>query len=131
MTDRRPARVYGVLRRGDRVFLRSTAGGLGLPGGAFRPLAEDRKVELRAHIHDQLGVEAKNIWAQGAFAYRDACEAEEAFCGFYTVWDWDGGVPGGAGRWLDKDEVADEPGLPPSLSILLLSILDTVALKTR
>lgn len=131
MTDRRPERVYGILRRGDHVFLRATAGGLGLPGGVFRPLAEDRKVELAGHIADQLGVRAKNIWAQGAFIYRDAAEREEAFCGFYTVWDWAGDVPAVAGRWLDRDAVADEPGLSSSLRILLLSILDTVVMKTR
>ena len=131
MTDRRPERVYGVLRRGDRVFLRATAGGLGLPGGVFRPLAEDRKVELAGHIHDQLGVVAKNIWAQGAFLYRDGDETDEAFSGFYTVWDWDGEVADRAGRWMDRDAVAVQPGLVGSLRILLMSILDTVAMKTR
>jgi hypothetical protein len=130
MTDKRPERVYGVLRRDDRVFLRRTPGGLGLPGGLFQPMAEDRKVELRAHVFDQLGVSAKNIWAQGAFAYRDAADDREAFSGFYTIWDWDGDVPERAGEWLGRDDIA-AAGLPGSLRILLLSILDTVAMKTR
>lgn len=131
MTDRRPERVYGVLRRADSVFLRALPGGLGLPGGVFRTLAEDRKVELAGHISDQLGIVAKNIWAQGAFNYRDNSEADEAFSGFYTVWDWDGEIPPGAGSWLDRAAVESGAGLPGSLRILLLSILDTVAMKTR
>jgi hypothetical protein len=131
MTDSRPDRVYGILVREGRVFMRESERGPGLPGGVFRPLADDRKVELKAHIHDQLGVQATAVWAQGAFDYRDAEEEREAFCGFYSVWAWDGEIAPSAGRWLDARGVASEPGLPPSLRILLTTVLDTVAMKTR
>ena len=131
MSDRRPERVYGVLVRDGRVFLASTGGVFGLPGGVFQPLAEDRKVELRAHLLDQLGINARNVWAQGAFAYRAPGEEMELFSGFYTVWDWDGEIAPDAGAWLDKEQVQWLPTLAPSIRILLLSILDTVALKTR
>jgi hypothetical protein len=131
VTDVRPDRVYGILVRDGRVFLRDCGGRLGLPGGVFRPLAEDRKVELRAHIWDQLGVRATAIWAQGAFAYRDPAEQTEAFSGFYSVWDWDGDVPASAGTWLDGDAVSWHPDLSPSLRILLTTVLNTVAMRTR
>jgi len=131
MSDKRPERVYGVLVRDGRVFLASTGGELGLPGGVFRPLAEDRKVELRAHLAEQLGIAARNVWAQGAFGYRAPGEEAERFSGFYTVWNWDGDVAAEAGAWLDREQVQWLPSLAPSIRILLLSILDTVALKTR
>ncbi|HMO96228.1 MAG TPA: hypothetical protein PKD27_08895, partial [Tepidiformaceae bacterium] len=79
MTDRRPDCVYGILIREGRVFVRAMDGGPGLPGGVFRPLAEDRKVELRAHIWDQLGIEVRAVWAQGAFDYRNPDETEQRF----------------------------------------------------
>lgn len=129
MTDRRPERVYGILVRDGRVFLRSLGGELGLPGGVFRPLAEDRKVELKAHVWDQLGIEATRVWAQGAFQYRNADEQSEAFCGFYTVWDWDGEVEEALGEWMNLDGVAASH-LVPSLKILLTSVLNTTALRT-
>jgi len=131
MSDNRPERVYGILVRDGRVFLRESERGPGLPGGVFRPLADDRKVELKGHIHDQLGVHARAVWAQGAFDYRDAAEEREAFCGFYSVWDWDGEIAPEMGRWLNAAGVASESGLPPSLRILLTTVLDTVAMKTR
>lgn len=131
MTDRRPACVYGILVRDRRVFLRSFAGGaLGLPGGVFRPLADDRKVELRAHLYDQLGIDARAIWAQGAFDYTDPASSGEAFSGFYTVWDWDGEPPTDAGCWLDAPALATA-ALPDSLRVLLLSVVDTLAVRTR
>lgn len=130
MTDRRPDCIYAVLVREGRVFLAHYEGGLGLPGGEFRALAEDRKVELRAHLHDQLGIAARAIWAQGAFAYRHPRDGRERFSGFYTVWDWEGEVPATAGEWLDSDAIAGAP-LVPSLRILLLSVLATLAIKTR
>ena len=108
MTDRRPDRVYAILCRERKVFLRAIDGlneRFGLPGGVFRPLAEDRKVELRAHLQDQLGIDAAKIWAQGGFEYRDAAEAEGAFSGFYTVWEWDGAVPPDAGIWVDARSI--------------------------
>lgn len=129
MTDRRPDRVYGILVREGRVFLAGHGDTLGLPGGVFRPLADDRKVELTAHLWDQLGIDATRIWAQGAFAYRNPDEDGESFCGFYTVWEWDGDVPGGAGEWLDLAAVAVS-ALVPSLKILLTSVLNTTALRT-
>jgi hypothetical protein len=130
MTDRRPERVYGILVRDGRVFLRDCEGALGLPGGVFRPLADHRKNELKAHLYDQLGVMAVAIWAQGAFDYQAPCESEPQFAGFYTVWEWEGNVPADAGQWLDKQAV-EESNLPPSLRILLYSVLDTLAMRTR
>ncbi len=130
MTDRRPDRVHGILVRDGRVFVTRYGEALGLPGGVFRPLAEDRKVELKAHLLDQLGIEATRIWAQGAFAYRNPDEVRAAFCGFYTVWEWDGDLRDGLGEWLDLDGVA-ACSLPPSVRILLTSVLNTTALRTR
>ena len=129
MSDRRPDCVYGILVREDRVFVRTQDGHFGLPGGVFRPLAEDRKVELKAHLWDQLGIEARAVWAQGAFEYRNFDEDTEKFCGFYSVWEWDGEVPPVAGRWLTAGELAMTP-LPASLRILLFSVLQTLAVKT-
>lgn len=129
MTDTRPERLYGVLVRGDRVFLGSYRGRPGLPGGVFREMAEDRKVELRAHLHDALGIDARAIWAQGAFLYQHPDEPEERFSGFYTVWEWDGDVPEAAGAWLGQDGVSSAD-LPASLKILLTSVLATQAIKT-
>jgi hypothetical protein len=131
MPDNRPDRIYGIIVRDGTVFLRRTAGGYGLPGGAFAPLADNRKTELRAHIFDQLGVMAERIWAQGAFDYQDAAEESAAFSGFYTVWKWTGGIPDEAGTWAGREDIAALAGLPGSLKILLLSVLDTVAIKTR
>ncbi|MBI2766140.1 MAG: NUDIX hydrolase [Chloroflexi bacterium] len=131
MSDRRPARVYGILVREGRVFLTGTEGHFGLPGGVFRPLAEDRKVELKAHLWDQLGIEASAVWAQGAFDYQHPDEERAWFSGFYSVWDWGGILPLGAGGWFDADEVAAAPGLPPSLRILLTTVINTVAMRTR
>jgi hypothetical protein len=104
-------------------------GHFGLPGGVFRPMAEDRKVELRAHLWDQLAIEARSIWAQGAFEYRNPEEDREKFCGFYSVWEWDGEVPADAGRWMTADELG-RTALPASLRILLFSVLQTRAVKT-
>ena len=129
MSDRRPDCVYGVLVREGRVFVRVHDGHFGLPGGVFRPLAEDRKVELKAHLWDQLAIEARAVWAQGAFDYRNFDEPEEKFCGFYTVWDWDGAVADSAGRWISESELDMTP-LPASLRILLLGVLQTLAVKT-
>lgn len=129
MSDRRPECVYGVLVRDERVFLARYGDALGLPGGVFRPLAEDRKVELRGHLADQLGITARAIWGQGAFLYRHPSEEHERFSGFYTVWEWDGDVSTGAGEWLDSDAVATRD-LPPSLRILLMSVIATLALRT-
>lgn len=131
MTDRRPERVYGVLVDDGRVFLRARgANELGLPGGVFRPLAEDRKVELKAHLQDDLGIRATRLWAQGGFDYQAPGEAVAVFSGFYSVWEWDGEVPGDCGRWVTRDELAWVAGLPQSLRILLLSVLETVAMRT-
>lgn len=129
MTDRRPDCVYGLLIRDARVFVRAIEGHFGLPGGVFRPMAEDRKVELRAHLWDQLGIEARAIWAQGAFDYRNPDEDREKFSGFYSVWDWEGEVGKDAGHWLREDEVA-MTAVPASLRILLFSVLQTQAVKT-
>ncbi|MGI8927135.1 MAG: hypothetical protein ACR2HN_10900 [Tepidiformaceae bacterium] len=128
--DSRPERVYAILVRAGRVFVARYAGAEGLPGGVFRPLAEDRKVELRAHLYDQLGIDARAIWAQGAFSYRHPIEERERFSGFYTVWDWEGEVPAEAGRWLTAEAVA-QADVVPSLRVLLLTVLNTVALRTR
>ena len=130
MTDRRPDRVYGILVREGEVFLARYGEALGLPGGVFRKMAEDRKVELKAHLWDQLGIEATRIWAQGAFLYRNPNEAGEQFSGFYTVWEWDGDVDEGLGAWLGLEAVA-AADLPPSVKILLTSVLNTTALRTR
>ena len=142
--DRRPECVYGVLVRDQRVFLTWHDGALGLPGGVFQPLAEDRKVELRAYLADQLGINARAIWAQGAFDYQHPAEAAPRFSGFYTVWDGfsfhdsrftnagDSGpnaIATGAGIWLDADGVS-ETALPAPLRILLISVLNTQAVKT-
>jgi hypothetical protein len=129
MRDDRPDRVYGILVRDGRVFLANVGDQPGLPGGVFRPLAEDRKVELRGHLFDQLGIEARSIWAQGAFMYRNPGEAAELFSGFYTVWEWDGEIPPSAGRWVDRELVATA-GLVPSLAVLLTSILSMQAMRT-
>lgn len=129
MTDRRPDCVYGILIREGRVFLREMGGELGLPGGIFRPLAEDRKVELRAHIWDQMEVEARAVWAQGAFEYRNPDEERERFSGFYTVWEWEPDPAPELGRWMDAVEVAASR-LVPSLKILLQSVIATQAVKT-
>ncbi|MGH2609516.1 MAG: hypothetical protein ACRDHF_10555 [Tepidiformaceae bacterium] len=129
MTDKRPDRVYGILVEDGRVFLLRVGGKLGLPGGIFRKMAEDRKVELKAHLWDQLGIEATRVWAQGAFAYRNPGEEREEFSGFYSVWEWTGDVPAAMGEWLDPDGVA-ATSLPPSAKILLTSVLNTTALRT-
>jgi hypothetical protein len=128
--DNRPERVYGILVRDHRVYLTRHGAGHGLPGGVFRPLAEDRKVELAEHIRNQLGIEAKSIWAQGAFHYKHPAEEREHFSGFYTVWEWEGDLPAGAGAWFDRHTLAGAV-VPPSLRILLLSVLSTEALRTR
>ena len=130
MTDRRPDRVYGVLVREGTVFLRSSAGEAGLPGGVFRPMAEDRKVELRAHLRDQLGIDATNVWAQGGFDYTAPGEDRPHFSGFYSVWAWEGDIPEHAGTWVTREALAGVAGLPGPLRILLLSVLDTVAMRT-
>ncbi len=121
--------MYGILVRDGRVFVRAMDGHFGLPGGVFRPMAEDRKVEVAAHLWDQLGIEASAIWGQGAFVYRNPDEDRERFCGFYSVWQWTGDVPESAGRWLNDSELA-MTALPASLRILLLSVLHTRAMKT-
>ena len=130
MTDRRPDRVYGVLVREGAVFLRSGEGPPGLPGGVFRPLAEDRKVELRAHLLDQLGIEATNVWAQGGFDYQAPGEDRPWFSGFYSVWAWEGEIPAHAGTWVTREALPGVLGLPGTLRTLLLSVLDTVAMRT-
>lgn len=130
MTDGRPERVYGIVVRDGRVLLLEREGGLGLPGGVFRPMADDRKVELAGHLYDQIGIRATRTWAQGAFEYQDAGETTAAFSGFYSVWAWEGEVREGAGRWCSKEEIVAEP-MPPSLRILLVSVLETQAVKTR
>jgi hypothetical protein len=130
MTDRRPECVYGILVRDSRAFLMRYGDAVGLPGGVFRPLAEDRKVELRAHLYDQLGIEARAIWAQGAFFYRHPTEQHDRFSGFYTVWEWIPDLAPDAGEWLDADSVS-RIDVPASLKILILSVLATLALRTR
>jgi hypothetical protein len=130
VTDARPDCVYGILVRDGHVFLGRYGDHLGLPGGVFRPLAEDRKVELKAHLFDQLGIRATAVWAQGAFLYQHPLEERERFSGFYSVWDWEGDVPPAAGRWLDEPGVS--AGIAhPSLRILLISVLATLAVRTR
>ena len=130
MTDRRPDCVYGILVRDGHAFLARYGDAFGLPGGVFRPLAEDRKVELRAHLFDQLGIEARAIWAQGAFLYQHPTDDTERFSGFYTVWEWAPGVPLDAGAWFDAEAVS-AIDVPASLKILLLSVLATLAVRTR
>ena len=127
--DRRPDCVYAVLVREQRVFLAWHDGALGLPGGVFQPLAEDRKVELRAYLADQLRIDARAIWAQGAFDYHHPAQQGPRFSGFYSVWEWKNGIPSEAGVWLDADAVF-ETELPAPLKILLISVLNTQAVKT-
>ncbi len=129
MGDDRPDCVYGILVRDHRVFLARYPRGEGLPGGVFRPMADDRKGELRAHLVDQLGILAGATWAQGAFDYHHPLEDRPRFSGFYTVWEWEGEISAVAGRWLDEDGVRASM-LGPSLRILLLSVISTLALKT-
>lgn len=127
--DARPDCVYGILVRDGRVLLAEYPRGFGLPGGVFRPLAADRKVELRAHLWDQLGVDASRVWAQGAFDYQHPLDDRPRFSGFYTVWEWEGEVPPAAGTWAGEG-VVHVAGLPVALRVLLLSVLQTVALRT-
>ena len=131
MSDRRPERVYAILVRDGRVFLSAHDGRFGLPGGVFRPLAEDRKAELKLHLVEQIGVRATAVWAQGGFDYQHPDEEEALFSGFYSVWQWLGEPSPDAGRWLDEEQVTWLPGLPGSLRILLISVLQTVAMRTR
>jgi hypothetical protein len=130
MTDARPDCVYGILVHDGRVFLGRYGDEFGLPGGVFRLLAEDRKVELKAHLFDQLGIRASAVWAQGAFLYRHPLENTERFSGFYTVWEWQGDVPAEAGEWLDEAAVVARIE-QASLRIPLISVLATLALRTR
>lgn len=127
--DKRPECVYAVLVREGRVFLTWHDGALGLPGGVFQPLAEDRKLELRAYLTDQLGISARAIWAQGAFEYRRPDQPVSRFCGFYTVWEWTNELAPGCGIWLDADAVI-KTELPAALKILLISVLNTQAVRT-
>ena len=127
--DRRPDCVYAVLVRDQRVFLSWHEGALGLPGGVFQPLAEDRKVELRAYLADQVGINARAIWAQGAFDYHHPAQPAPRFSGFYTVWEWDNEIVPEAGAWLNSDDLP-ETELPAPLKVLLLSVLHTEAVKT-
>jgi hypothetical protein len=129
MSDGRPERVYGILVQDGAVFLAKDADGIGLPGGPFPPMADDRKAELRAHLLDQLGIVGRAIWAQGAFDYRRPGEQRAYFSGFYSVWEWDGEIGAEAGYWLQPGEIAAS-GLPPSLKILLASVLDAKAMRT-
>lgn len=128
--DNRPERVYGILVRDHRVFVTREAQEQGLPGGIYRPLAEDRKVELAEHLRRQLGIEASAIWAQGAFQYQHPAETRERFCGFYSVWHWQGEVDSSAGEWLSEEGLA-AARMPASLRILLLSVLRTEAVRTQ
>lgn len=128
--DNRPACVYGILVRDGRAFMMHYGNARGLPGGVFRELAEDRKVELAQHIEDQLGVAATHIWAQGAFDYQHPAESKRLFSGFYSVWDWEGDVREDAGSWVGLDEVAGLD-VPPSLRILLTSVLSTVVVERQ
>ncbi|MFN0097002.1 MAG: hypothetical protein ACKVVT_19760 [Dehalococcoidia bacterium] len=130
MSNRRPERIYGIVVRDHQLLLTEHDGRFGLPGGIFRPLAEDPKVELAVHLFDQIGIRPTRIWAQGAFLYQHPSETSEAFSGFYTVWDWDGVPTDDAGHWIDKRGLL-EYTLSPSLRILLLSVLETEAIKTR
>jgi|GEM_PF-1119020 len=129
MTDRRPERIYGILVKDGRVFLRREGDSFRLPGGLFPPLADHRKNELKALLYDQLGIIADAIWAQGAFDYQAPGEDRPYFSGFYSVWTWEGEIPPDAGQWLTKQEIMDS-NLVPSLRILLYSVLETLALRT-
>jgi hypothetical protein len=130
MTDRRPDRVYGIIVRDSRVFLCRYGDHFGLPGGIFRPLAEDRKAEVRGHLLDQLGIMSRAVWAQGAFIYHHPAEEIPQFSGFYTVREWDGGIPGDAGEWFGAEDLAGV-NLEPALRVLLLSVMATQAVHTR
>ncbi len=129
MSDRRPDCVYAILIRDSHVFLRSVGDGWTLPGGTFGRLADHRKHELIAQLWDQLGIEATAMWAQGAFDYRAPGDDRERFSGFYSVWDWDGEVPGDAGAWFTIEELPGLP-LPPQLRILLTSLLSSQPMRT-
>ena len=131
MSDRRPDRVYGVLVREGELFMSAHEGQFALPGGVFQPMAEDRKAELKVYLLEQLGVRATAVWAQGGFDYQHPAEREPHFSGFYSVWEWQGEPTLGAGRWLNEEQVTWLPGLPGSLRVLLISVLETVALRTR
>ena len=142
MSDRRPDCIYGILVRDGAVFLSqhpavagrpeagSAAAVLAVPGGIFRPLADDRKAELKAHLYDQLAIMARAVWAQGAFMYQHPLERRPRFSGFYTVWEWDGDLSDELGVWLDAEGVTAS-SLPAPLRVLLLSVLATLALRTR
>lgn len=127
--DDRPERVYGILVRGEEVFLAEYKGAFGLPGGDFPAMADNRKEQLAAHLFDQLGIVARATWAQGAFLYGHPTEGRERFSGFYTVWEWDGYVREGTGSWFDREGV-ELASIPASLRILLTSVLATHALRT-
>lgn len=129
MTDRRPDCVYGILVRGGKVFLRRTEHGWGLPGGAFPPMADHRKHELRALLWDQLGIDATKIWAQGAFEYQGPGDTQARFSGFYSVWEWEGEVANHPGAWVGQKELGDY-SLPAPLRILLFSVVSTEAMRT-
>ncbi len=128
MSDDRPDRVYAIIVRDRRVFVTRHGLGYGLPGGVFRKLAEDRKVELAEHLREQLGIEPVASWAQGAFFYRHPAEDREYFSGFYSVWEYDGEI-GAGGEWLDEADIAASL-MPASMRILLTSVLNTRAERT-
>jgi len=130
MTDRRPDRVYGIVVQDGRAFLCRYGDRFGLPGGIFRPMAEDRKAEVRAHLLDQLGIMSRAVWAQGAFIYHHPAEDIPQFSGFYTVWEWDGALPEDAGEWMDADQIA-QADIETALRVLLLSVVTTQAVHTR
>jgi hypothetical protein len=130
MTDRRPDRVYGIIVRDSRVFLCRYGQRFGLPGGIFRPLAEDRKAEVRGHLLDQLGIMSRAVWAQGAFIYHHPVEEIPQFSGFYTVWEWDGEIDEGAGRWFGAHDL-EQANLETAMRVLLLSVMATKAVHTR
>lgn len=129
MTDRRPDCIYAILVRDEKVFLRKLANGWGLPGGTFPPMADHRKNELRAFLWDQLGIDSRSIWAQGAFDYQAPGETSARFSGFYSVWEWDGDVPETAGAWAGQEEL-EQFDLCPSLRVLLFSVLSTETMRT-
>lgn len=130
MTDSRPARVYGILVDDGRAFLCRYGARFGLPGGVFRPLAEDRKAEVRGHLLDQLGVMSRAVWAQGAFIYHHPNEEIPQFSGFYSVWEWDGDLRRDCGEWFDAGQIATVD-VDPGLRVLLLSVVSTQAVRTR
>lgn len=130
VTDRRPDRVYGIIVQDGRAFMCHYGDRLGLPGGIFRPLAEDRKAEVRAHLLDQLGIMSRAVWAQGAFIYHHPAEDIPQFSGFYSVWDWEGGLPSDAGDWMDAEQIA-RADVETDLRVLLLSVVATQAVRTR